>query len=61
MIFLVVGVTLFGYLLWFNTYCQLKDLKIRISLAIVDVEKAMPRATHSVRTEVLNILGRLKC
>ena len=57
----IVAVIAFGYLLWFDTHCELNDLRKKIDQAITDIEKVMPKATHSVKTEVLSILRRLKC
>jgi hypothetical protein len=58
---IILAVVVFGYLLWFDTYCELKDLRRDVKKAIEDIEKAMPKATHSVKTEVLGILRRIKC
>jgi len=57
----VLAVIAYGYLKWFDTYCELKDYRKEVQTAIKDIEEAMPKATHSVKTEVMKILGRIKC
>lgn len=61
LVLIILAVIAFGYLMWFDTYCELKDFRRDLKKAIIDIEKAMPKATHSVKTEVISILRRLKC
>lgn len=58
---LYTAFALFGYLLWIDSFCELKDLRKEVRKAILDIERVMPKATHSVKTEVLSILRKLKC
>ena len=58
---IILGMIGLGFLLWFDTFCELKDLRREVRKAIVDIERVMPKATHPVKTEVLSILRRLKC
>lgn len=57
----IVGIFSLEFLFWFDTYCELKDLRRDVRKAIVDIERIMPKATHPIKTEVLSVLRRLKC
>jgi len=58
---LILAVIAFGYMGWFDSHCELKDLRKEVRQAREDIHNALPKATHSVRKEVMEILGRLKC
>lgn len=58
---IVLAVIVLGWMFWFDTYCELKDLRRDVKQAIDEIEIIMPKATHSVKTEVLCILRRLRC
>jgi len=58
---LILTVFVLGFLYLLDMYWELKDLRRDVRKAIQDIERVMPKATHSVKTEVLSILKRLKC
>ncbi len=43
---IVLAVIVLGWMFWFDTYCELKDLRRDIKQAIDEIEIIMPKATQ---------------